>query len=140
MQANRQLIMGVVLGIALGICIGLMIFYIQRNPHKARKILVSFLCVEVLISVRIGFDSFDFYTESPVQTGCFSSTCIFQRACDVMQIRSLACIIGQRAAALFCSYMFFKEVLPQRSNPNVADLAIPWMCCYSISSVVRELI
>ena len=41
-------------------------------------------------------------------------------------------------AALSISYMLFEEVLPQRSNPQVTDLVVPWMCCYGISSVVRS--
>ena len=84
--------MGVVLALALGLCIGLMIFYIRRNPHKAKKMLVSFLCVEFLISVRIGFDGLDFYTESLVQTDCFPQHA-FGRICDSMHIGLLTCRI-----------------------------------------------
>ena len=97
-QANQQLIMGVVMGTALGLCIGLMIFYILRNPRKAKKVLVSFLCVEVLISVRIGFDGFDFYTESSSQTDSF---CIW--------IRQSACIIMQNWS--MCAYHLYFRTL-----------------------------
>ena len=60
--------MAVVIGTILALCTLLLIFYVRRNPQKAKKILNSFLLVEVLISVRIGFDGLDFYTESVVQT------------------------------------------------------------------------
>ena len=59
--------MAVVIGTILALCVMLLIFYVRRNPQKARKILTSFLLVEVLISVRIGFDGLDFYTENGVQ-------------------------------------------------------------------------
>ena len=87
------------------------------------------------MSVRIGFDGFDFYTESSVQTDCFL---YMHLAEHVLSCKSGILICRTICtAALSISYMLFEEVLPRRSNPHVTDLVVPWMCCYGISSVVR---
>ena len=35
--------------------------------------------------------------------------------------------------------MLFKEVIPHSSDPRIKDLVIPWVCCYSIASVVSAV-
>jgi hypothetical protein len=65
---KQQIVVGVGIGAALVFCLLLLIYLIRRNPAKAKKILVSFLSVEVLISVQIVYASIDFYTDLRVLT------------------------------------------------------------------------
>ena len=61
--------MGIAIGTVLAFCVGLLALYVHKNRAQAKKILVSFLSVEVLISLQIGFNVLDFYTECVARAG-----------------------------------------------------------------------
>ena len=94
-QINKKLIMAIVIGVVLAFCVGLLLFLVRKNPRRAKKIMgeasvdhsesnwllsssgdvpVSFLCVEFLLSLKLGFDGLDFYTESAVHTDSLVAT------------------------------------------------------------------
>ena len=69
-EADAQAVrLAVVFGLVLALSGVMLIILFRRNPARARQILLSFLSVEVLMVVRIGFDVLDFYTESVTHAG-----------------------------------------------------------------------
>ena len=78
----------VAIGVMLSLSIVLLFWLVRKHPVKARRILLSFVSVEVQIVLGLGFDVLNFYTESAVRSCACVRACV--RACVSVCMR--ACV------------------------------------------------